>query len=91
MLLQVRAALHRVVDARASGAVVPRRTAAVLFVAPAPHASIAPAVRPGEEVHYHTLSRADDLKGIMARKWEMREGIHAHHTSLQQSAASNYL
>ena len=43
-------------------------------MAPAPSACITPAVQPGETALFNNLNRADDLKGIMARKWEMREG-----------------
>ena len=76
---RIQAALHRVVDSAHVGATVPRRTAAVLFVAPDADASVAPVVLPGEEVKYRNLKRAGDLKGIMARKWEMREGTLADH------------
>eukprot|EP00935_MAST-01C_sp_MAST-1C-sp1_P000229 g229.t1 len=71
------AAMHRVSDPRSGkGKTIPRRTAGVLFVAPNPSASIAPVVGPGEVAKYR-YTRADELKGIMARKWEMREGTIA--------------
>jgi len=73
---RIPAALHRVVDSPVAdkNSVVPRRTTAILFVAPGADASVAPVVLPGESTHYGGLKKAGDLKGIMARKWEFREG-----------------
>lgn len=76
---RIKAALHRVVDSAQDGDTTPRRTAAVLFVAPDADASVIPAVLNGEEAKYRNLKRAGDLKGIMARKWEFREGTLAAH------------
>uniref|UniRef100_A0A7S2XZJ5 Isopenicillin N synthase-like Fe(2+) 2OG dioxygenase domain-containing protein n=1 Tax=Fibrocapsa japonica TaxID=94617 RepID=A0A7S2XZJ5_9STRA len=68
---RIPAALHRVSDVEG----VPRRTSAVLFCAPK-HADTAlePVVRAGEERVYVSGAKAGDLRGQMARKWQMREG-----------------
>ena len=83
---RMNAALHRVVNPKGrergqeevkeeKEEEVPRRMAAILFIAPLPEARVVPVVEKGEGgERYEGLEKAGDLKGIMARKWEMREG-----------------
>lgn len=72
---RVSACLHRVSDSSMDGGdVIPRRLAAVLFVAPK-HGStrLDPVILPGEVAKYHSIG-AGELRGNMARKWKRREG-----------------
>ncbi|KAJ3076819.1 hypothetical protein HK102_005339, partial [Quaeritorhiza haematococci] len=72
---RIKAALHRVVDpAPANGLVVPRRNAAVFFVAPDKGAQLVPSVLPGETRQYWWKGTVGDLKEIIGNKWRIREG-----------------
>ena len=67
------ACLHRVADHSASS-LVPRRLAAVLFVAPKFSSTrLDPVVGEGEKAKYRQVG-AGELRGQMARKWKAREG-----------------
>lgn len=79
------AVLHRVVDA--SGAeMTPRRTSAVLFVAPKDvHTPLEPVLREGEPRRYLSGVRVGQLRGSMARKWRHREGtLNAEDRALEE-------
>lgn len=70
---RIPAVLHRVTDD--ASAFIPRRVAAVLFCAPKqPDTPLEPVVRAGEEPKYISGIVAGQLRGSMARKWQMREG-----------------
>ena len=71
---RIKAAMHRVKDPVCNDTIVPRRTAAILFVAPNMSASVAPTVLLNEEAQFVDFKTAGDLKPIMQDKWEMREG-----------------
>ena len=70
------AALHRVGDcAPGDDGTIPRRTSAVLFVAPkSTETALEPVVRKGEEARYISGIKVGMLRGKMARKWRNREG-----------------
>ena len=65
---------YSVVDGRGAAGMVPRRLAAVLFVAPKYSSTrLDPVVREGEMAKFHSVG-AGELRGHMARKWKAREG-----------------
>ena len=67
---RIPAVLHRVTDAT-----VESRVSAVLFCAPKlPETPLEPVVRKGEDRKYVSGILAGQLRGSMARKWQMREG-----------------
>lgn len=74
---RIPAALHRVSDSSPpdSGPLVPRRTSAVLFVAPKmAETALEPVVQEGEQRKYISGIQVGMLRGSMARKWRHREG-----------------
>jgi len=72
---RIPAALHRVVDAPAIDGVIPRRTSAVLFIAPKDVGTpLEPVVKSGEARQYISGVKVGQLRGGMARKWRHREG-----------------
>jgi len=84
------ATLHRVNNAlpiHADGQnVIPRRTSAILFVAPEPDTLLTPvAVSADEKLHYRTV-KAFELKGQMGRKWKWREGTLAATDAILEEA-----
>lgn len=73
---RIPAALHRVVDCPpGQDGMVPRRTSAVLFVAPKDVGTpLEPIVRAGEQRKYISGIKVGMLRGNMGRKWRHREG-----------------
>ena len=72
---RIPAALHRVIDVPAVDGIVPRRTSAVLFIAPKDVGTpLEPVVRDGEVREYISGVKVGQLRGGMARKWRHREG-----------------
>ncbi|CAK0786079.1 hypothetical protein CVIRNUC_009292 [Coccomyxa viridis] len=72
---RVKAVLHRVRDGAAgAGGIVPRRDAAIFFVAPDVSAPLETIVREGEVPRYAGLLTHGEFKVKMARKWQEREG-----------------
>lgn len=70
---RISACLHRVVDSVKAG-IVPKRTSAVLFVAPKNETTpLVPVVKDGEIQKYKNVL-VGDLRGELARKWQKREG-----------------
>ena len=72
---RIPAALHRVADHLSVDGIVPRRTSAVLFVAPKDvNTPLEPVVREGELRQYISGVKVGQLRGKLARKWRWREG-----------------
>ena len=73
---RIPAALHRVVDAPAVGGIVPRRTSAVLFIAPKDvETPLEPVVREGEARQYISGVKVGQLRGKVTH---LRPQSHAH-------------
>lgn len=70
---RVPAALHRVRDVSV-GDFVPRRTAAVFFLAPGPDVMLDPKLTTKDEPVVYKPVTAGELKKLVGRKWRYREG-----------------
>ena len=66
---------------------VPRRTSAVLFCAPKlSDTPLEPVVREGEARVYISGIKAGQLRGMMARKWQKREGTLSEEGKILEEA-----